>query len=50
MMMMIMMVMMKYKTNKCHTCVTLIGFMKDGDENYDDAEECEIQIIHMKHV
>ena len=37
--MMLMMMMMKQHTNKCHKCVTLIGFMKDDGDDDNDVDE-----------
>ena len=35
---MLMMMMMKISTNKCHTFVALVRFMKDEDDDDDDDE------------
>ena len=44
-MMMMLMMMVKYKTNKCHTFVTLIRFIKDDDEENDDDDRRNIKHI-----
>ena len=37
-MMMMIITMVNHGTNKCHKCVALIRFIKDGDDDNDDVE------------